>query len=191
MLGAIRLHPLCLGVLLCLVAAAGARGAVLKVGSLEGAPDAEVSIPLVLEGGKKVGTVDAWLVFDPAVLAFQKDSETTPWENAMVVAKEDAPGTVHVAVITGAKEGVSADGPVAALTFKVVGKGGDETALTLKNVTAHNTGAAELFPETVDGAFAVAGGLDKRLIYGAVGAVVLIVLIAVVARRGKRGEGSS
>ena len=177
------LYSLSLLVATCVLLTGFAHGATLKAPSMEGAPDEVVTLSLVLQGAKKVGTVDGWLIYDPAVIQFQKGSEETPWENAMVVAKEDSPGTLHLAVITGAKEGASGDGPAFTLQFRVVGTAGDRSPLHLKDVTAHDIETVELFPGTANGTLKVIADNSSMIVVLAAvaGAFILVILIVIIA----------
>jgi hypothetical protein len=96
------------------------------------------------------------LLYEPAVLRVANIEPGTLAGNALIETSDGSPGQVWAGMID--VNGISGDGPVAVITFDIVGDSGSTSPLTLQNVAAHDaTTLLDILTEISAGSFAVDG----------------------------------
>lgn len=96
----------------------------------------EVSIPINAEDASNIGALHLELVYDPAVLEPTEVEKGMLAGNAILESNIDTSGRVVIGMIDA--DGISGDGSLVVVSFRVVGKDGMTTALALEKVAAHD-----------------------------------------------------
>lgn len=113
----------------------------------------EVEVPINAEGASKVGSLEFVLVYDPALLEATKVEKGTLAGNAMMEPSVDIPGRVWVGMVDA--NGMSGDGSVAVVIFKVLAEEGT-SPLTLEDIDAYNAETLlDIVTEATTGEFLV------------------------------------
>jgi hypothetical protein len=121
------------------------------------APAKEVAVSIFLEGAANVGSLEFVLVYVPTVLAVTKVEQGALASNVLLEFSARTPGLLRAVMIDA--NGISGDGPVAVVTFSVIGNGESSTALTLENVVAHDaTTLLDIITRSSPGSFTVKDG---------------------------------
>ena len=103
-------------------------------------------------GASNVGSLEFVLVYEPAVLEVTTMEQGALAGNAMVDFTTQEPGRVWAGFID--VEGITGDGPLAVISFKVVGRSDSSTSLTLAAVSAFDaTTLVDLLTQTLAGSF--------------------------------------
>ena len=114
----------------------------------------EVSIPINAEDASNIGALHLELVYDPAVLEPIEVEKGILTGNAMLESNIDTPGRAVIGMIDAA--GISGDGSLAVISFRVVGTNGITSALTLEKVVAHDvTTLIDVSTRAISGSFTV------------------------------------
>ena len=101
-----------------------------------------------------MGSLEFVLVFDPAVLQVSKAEGASVASNALIESSSGSSGRVWVGLID--VGGMNGDGPVAVITFDIVGDRESTSALTLQNVSAYDaTTLLDIVTEVSAGSFVV------------------------------------
>ncbi len=112
----------------------------------------EVEVVIQANGAGNVGSLEFVLVYEPAVLKVTTMEQGTLARDAMVEFTTQEPGRVWARIIDA--EGITGDGPLAVISFKVVGRSDSSTSLTLAAVSAFDaTTLVDLITQTSDGSF--------------------------------------
>ena len=118
------------------------------------APPTDIVVPINLERASNVGSLEFVLLFEPAVLRVSKIEGGALASNALIESSDGSPGRVWVGMID--VNGMSGDGPVAVITFTIVGDRESASSLTLQNVVAHDaTTLLDILTEASVGNFSV------------------------------------
>jgi hypothetical protein len=180
-----------LGVVLALVAVhAGpsqAASITVKAPSVKGAKGDEVKVPLTLSGDPGIGALQLELTYDAAVLQAVSATNGSLVSGALVEFKVPAPGRLRVALATTDK--VGGNGQIVVARFKVLGKKGQKSPLTLENVRAWQ-GDLNRFDMKVtaqSGEFTVSAGSSFPWWLILV-LVLLLILAYVLWRRSRKGS---
>lgn len=183
-------HLLVLTAIMLIVLLAGAaRGQTLEVsiGEHEAKAGATVTVPVTLSKADDVGALQADLAYDTNVLSVESVEPGPMIKGAMFDNETKQPGRIALGFAT--LEGVSGDGAVAQVTFKVQDGAKGATGLKLENVRAWKQ--ADHLEQRVAAAggkvVIAAGTLPIGLIAAIAGGVVLLLII-VVAMRGRGGQ---
>lgn len=96
----------------------------------------EVSIPINAENANNIGALHLELVYDPMVLEPTEVEKGMLAGNAMLESNIDTPGRIVIGMIDAS--GISGNGPLAVISFRLVGANGMTSALTLEKLTAHD-----------------------------------------------------
>jgi hypothetical protein len=111
-------------------------------------------VPIYLERASNVGSLEFVLLYEPAVLQVSKIEQGALASNALIESSSDSPGRVWTGMID--VNGMNGDGPVAVITFTIVGDMESASSLTLQNVTAHDaTTLLDIITEASAGNFSV------------------------------------
>ncbi len=167
-----------------LVSPAFAANGELFISDVSGGSGSTVEIPLNLKSSVGIGSIDVVVSYDASVLQFESVEKGSLTGNSMIDYNAKTSGTVTLALADSA--GVKGEGSVAILKFKVLGKEGDRSAITIKSASANE--AATLIDVRLDtkaGSFSVAGGG-----MGLVGIIAIVVVLAaiilVIKRKGSK-----
>jgi hypothetical protein len=118
------------------------------------APPSDIEVPIYLERASNVGSLEFVLLYEPAVLQVSKIEQGALASNALIESSSDSPGRVWTGMID--VNGMNGDGPVAVITFTIVGDMESASSLTLQNVTAHDaTTLLDIITEASAGNFSV------------------------------------
>jgi len=98
-------------------------------------PD-EVEVPINGRGASNVGALEFWLVYEPAVLEVTKVEPGRLASNALFESSTKIPGSVWAALVDA--NGISGDGPLVVISFRVLGDGDTTSSLTLENIQAYH-----------------------------------------------------
>ncbi len=139
--------------LLCLVSLASAQGVTVSVSDTTGAAGDIVEVPINLEEAEDVGSMDVSLTYDPAVLQAVGVGAGELGGNAYIESNMASEGEVIIALAD--SSGITGDGSVAVVSFKVLGDVGSSSTLSLSDVAVHNTDLVEVISPTIDGTLSV------------------------------------
>ncbi|MDP3767394.1 MAG: cohesin domain-containing protein, partial [Dehalococcoidia bacterium] len=106
-----------------------AAGARLKVSSLTAAPGQTISVAISAEGAEQAIAFDLALRFDPAVLRPVGVEVGTRAATFVLTPNLAEPGVARIALFD--SRPLAAAGDIAVISFEVVGRPGDESALSL------------------------------------------------------------
>ncbi len=115
---------------------------------------AEIAVPVHLEGAKNIGSLEFVLVYDPAVLQVLTVEPGPLAGAALLEASTQTPGAVWAAVVDA--NGISGNGAVATITFKVIGEVNSSTRLGLESVAAHDAASLlDIITQKTPGSYTV------------------------------------
>ena len=111
-----------------------------------------IEVPVYLTGATNVGSLEYVLVYDPSVLEVVSVDKGMLARTAMIDSGTRTTGRLWTAVID--TNGISGNGPVAVVSFNVVGNGVDRIPLTLESVYAFDaTSLLDMVTEVSAGSF--------------------------------------
>ena len=113
-------------------------------------------MPVYLAGANNVGSLEFVLVYEPAVLKIANVEPGPMARNALVEFGARTSGRLWAGLID--TDGLHGDGPVAIVSFDVVGQQPTSSALRLENVLAYDaTSLLDILTEASAGTFVVEG----------------------------------
>lgn len=174
---------LMLASLLLLISLASASSLTVSVSDTTGGSGATVEVPINLEGATDVGSMDIVLSYDAAVLQAIGVDSGELGKNAYIESNTAGNGEVIIALADAS--GISGNGPVAVVSFEVIGDTGASSPLTLGDISVHDIERVEVITTTVDGTFTVTAGSESSGYEGAVMIAIGAILMAlfVIKRR--------
>ncbi|MCH8279862.1 MAG: hypothetical protein IIC96_04210 [Chloroflexi bacterium] len=111
-----------------------------------------IEVPVYLTGATNVGSLEFVLVYEPSVLEVVSVEKGTLARTALIDSGSRTAGRLWTAVID--TNGISGNGPVAVVSFNVVGNGVERISLTLESVYAYNaTSLLDIVTEASAGSF--------------------------------------
>lgn len=167
--------------------AAGATTVTVRAASTRAAAGQSVSIPIDLRGARDIGAMHLELVFDAAIL--QPDTvergALLGGGNALMESNTSYPGRVVISLIS--LQGISGDGTVAMVRFRVLGKGGQQSALRFESSRAwERTNHIDVVVNEEAGQVTVQSGWPLLLIAAGLALLVLLIVVFFLRRRGRR-----
>lgn len=115
-----------------------------------------LEVPVYLKGANNLGSLEFVLVYEPAVLEVSKVERGSLGPDAMFDFGNRTSGRLWAGLID--PSGINGDGPVAVITFDVVGTDGAESPLVLESVYAFDaTTLLDVLIESSAGGFMVEG----------------------------------
>ena len=115
-----------------------------------------VNVPIYLTGAENVGSLEFVLTYDPAVLEMFNVEAGGLAQNSLFDFGTRKPGRLWAGMID--TDGINGDGPVAVVSFKVIGPGSSTSRLILENVSTFDAGSLLDIPtDTTAGSFTVKG----------------------------------
>ena len=114
----------------------------------------EIEVPVLLQGAAGVGSLEFVLLYEPTVLEVTGVKTSALATTALLESSIRTPGSLWAGIIDA--NGISGDGPVAVITFAIVGDSESNTALTLDNVAAYDALLLlDIITQASTGSFAV------------------------------------
>lgn len=168
--------------LLLLASPAFAVNAELNIADVSGATGSSVEIPINLKSSVGIGSIDVVVSYDANMLQLESVEKGSLSSNSMIDYNAKTSGSVAIAMVDSG--GVKGEGSVAVLKFKVLGKEGDRSTITIKSASANE--AATLIDVRLDtkaGSFSVAGGGGIGSLGIAVAVVVVLLAILMLIKR--------
>jgi hypothetical protein len=101
----------------------------------------EVSIPVNIQGAAAVGSLHIEIAYDEALLQATAVDKGAAVGDALFQHNVGIPGLVIVGVVS--SSGISGDGTIATITFRVNEEGGTSSPLILQNLEAHDAATLE------------------------------------------------
>jgi hypothetical protein len=176
-------------VLLMIVAGSVRAEGVLSLESTSGAAGGNAAVKISQKGAKGTGALDIEISFKPESLEFVKAESAEVADNAMIEANAISPGRIKIAMMD--LDGLSGDGAVMSLHFKI--KAADGQTVPIKIVSAranHFDALVEIPLKTEDGQLKVTAHkelLSPMLIQVFIGVgTVIIILFLLGVYRGSR-----
>lgn len=115
-----------------------------------------VEVPVYLSGANNIGSLEFVLVYEPTVLEIANVEPGPLARNALVEFGARTSGRLWAGLID--TNGLHGDGPVAIVTFNVIGQQSSSSALRLENVLAYNASSLlDVLTEASAGNFVVEG----------------------------------
>ncbi|MBN2489031.1 MAG: hypothetical protein JXA98_08390 [Methanosarcinaceae archaeon] len=136
-----------------LISLASASSVTVSVSDTTGGSGATVEVPINLEGATDVGSMDIVLSYDAAVLQAIGVEAGELGKNAYIESNTAGDGEVIIALADAS--GISGNGPVAVVSFEVIGDTGASSPLTLGDISVHDIERVEVITTTTDGTFSV------------------------------------
>ena len=153
----------------------------------------DVVVPVSVKAAPNLGSVQMDLVYDPAILEpGQIDSGALLSDNCLMESNAADSGRVRMAMVS--RDGITGDGVLVTVHFKILGQSGARSPLTLEKVRAWSIpkkhddmpGMHHLIDAmaTVEpGELAVTGGTSTLIVVAAIGLLLLLILLAMTVRR--------
>lgn len=117
---------------------------------VNGDDNAIVPINIRNATGLKIASTDIWLDYDPAVLTCTNVANTPMSIEFQWEANFSTPGLVKISTFASPPKAVMGDGSLFWLTFKVIGKAGDTSSVTLKPFV-NGVGGSSIYTDPGDG----------------------------------------
>ena len=115
-----------------------------------------VNVPIHLTGAENIGSLEFVLTYDPSVLEVSGVEAGGLAQSALFDFGMRSPGRLWVGLID--SEGINGDGPIAVVSFKVVGPGASTSLLALENITTYNASSLlDILTNATSGSFTVDG----------------------------------
>ena len=115
-----------------------------------------VNVPIYLTGAKNVGSLEFVLTYDPTVLEVSEVEAGGLAQNSLFDFGVRVPGRLWAGLID--TDGINGDGPLAVVSFKVIGPGSSASQLTLENVATYDARSLlDILTDATSGSFTVDG----------------------------------
>lgn len=172
--------------LVLLVAISAAAPMAVSVDSATVGTGSTAVIPLKVSGASNLAAMDLVITYDPAVLQFSSADLGAISTNGMVETNSVSPGTVKIGLVD--TKGISGDGTLINMNYKVVGGSGSTSPVTPLVSGAWNIDLVDIQTTTSGGTVTVGGGgasgsipLSPITVLGA--ACIALVFFSIRARR--------
>ena len=115
-----------------------------------------VNVPIYLTGAENIGSLEFVLAYDPSVLEVAGVEAGGLAQSALFDYGTRSPGRLWAGLID--SDGINGDGPVAVVSFKVIGPGASTSPLALENVTTYDASSLlDILTNATSGSFTVDG----------------------------------
>jgi hypothetical protein len=172
--------------LVLLLAGPAAAAMTVSIDSTTAAAGSTAIVPVKVSGASNLAAMDLVVTYDPSVLQFSSADLGAISTNGMVEANSASPGTVKIGLVD--TKGISGDGTLVSMNFKVVGGSGTSSQVNPQVSGAWNLDLVDIQTTTSSGTLTVGGGesggsipLSMATVLGAV--CVSGVLIGLRMRR--------
>ena len=113
-----------------------------------------VNVPIHLTGAENIGSLEFVLTYDPSVLEVTGVEAGGLAQSALFDYGTRSPGRLWAGLID--SEGINGDGPVAVVSFKVIGPGASTSPLALENITTYDASSLlDILTNATSGSFTV------------------------------------
>jgi len=107
----------------------------VSIADASGTKGSTAAVPVTIAGGTNVGSMDLVVTYDPAVLT-ATDVSAGALNKGMALGNMSVPGIVAISLADSA--GMSGDGPVATITFSVIGNASQTSPLAVQSAKAYD-----------------------------------------------------
>ena len=115
-----------------------------------------VNVPIHLTGAENIGSLEFVLTYDPSVLEVSGAEAGGLAQSALFDFGIRSPGRLWAGLID--SEGINGDGPIAVVSFKVVGPDASTSLLALENITTYDASSLlDILTNATSGSFTVDG----------------------------------
>ena len=115
-----------------------------------------VNVPIHLTGAENIGSLEFVLTYDPSVLEVSGVEAGGLAQSALFDFGTRSPGRLWAGLID--SEGINGDGPIAVVSFKVVGPDASTSLLALENITTYDASSLlDILTNATSGSFTVDG----------------------------------
>jgi hypothetical protein len=115
-----------------------------------------VDVPIYLTGADNIGSLEFILTYDPSVLEVSGVEAGGLAQSALFDFGTRSPGRLWAGLID--SDGINGDGPVAVVSFKVIGPGASTSPLVLENITTYDASSLlDILTNATSGSFTVDG----------------------------------
>ena len=115
-----------------------------------------VNVPIHLTGAENIGSLEFVLTYDPSVLEVSGVEAGGLAQSALFDFGTRSLGRLWAGLID--SEGINGDGPIAIVSFKVVGPGASTSLLALENITTYDASSLlDILTNATSGSFTVDG----------------------------------
>ena len=115
-----------------------------------------VNVPIYLTGAKNVGSLEFILTYDPSVLEVSGVEAGGLARNALFDFGPREPGRLWAGLID--SDGINGDGPVAVVSFRVIGPGSSASRLNLESIYTYDASSLlDILSDATSGSFTVEG----------------------------------
>ena len=115
-----------------------------------------VNVPIHLTGAENIGSLEFVLTYDPSVLEVSGVEAGGLAQSALFDFGTRSPGRLWSGLID--SEGINGDGPIAVVSFKVVGPDASTSLLALENITTYDASSLlDILTNATSGSFTVDG----------------------------------
>ena len=115
-----------------------------------------VNVPIHLTGAENIGSLEFVLTYDPSVLEVSGVEAGGLAQSALFDFGTRSPGRLWAGLID--SEGINGDGPIAVVSFKVVGPGASTSLLALENITTYDASSLlDILTNATSGSFTFDG----------------------------------
>jgi hypothetical protein len=115
-----------------------------------------VNVPIHLTGAENIGSLEFVLTYDPSILEVTGVEAGGLAQSALFDYGTRSPGRLWAGLID--SEGINGDGPVAVVSFKVIGPGASTSPLALENITTYDASSLlDILTNATSGSFTVDG----------------------------------
>ncbi len=115
-----------------------------------------VNVPIHLIGAGNIGSLEFVLTYDPSVLEVTGVEAGGLAQSALFDFGTRSPGRLWAGLID--SEGINGDGPIAVVSFKVVGPDASTSLLALENITTYDASSLlDILTNATSGSFTVDG----------------------------------
>ena len=115
-----------------------------------------VNVPIHLIGAGNIGSLEFVLTYDPSVLEVSGVEADGLAQSTLFDFGTRSPGRLWAGLID--SEGINGDGPIAVVSFKVVGPDASTSLLALENITTYDASSLlDILTNATSGSFTVDG----------------------------------
>lgn len=176
------------GLIFLALAPVFAASVTVSAPAVEAQAGGTVDVPIQLAGAQGLGAVHLELVYDASVLTAETVTKgALAGNNALLESNLKQAGRVVIGVVT--LDGISGDGAIATVRFKVNDAAGASSALNFENNQAWERAShAEVLVNSQAGQVTIAAGLPSWLIPAAIAfaALVLVLFLIFLIMRRRR-----
>ena len=164
-----------------LISGAAAATMTVSIDSASVKPDSNAVIPVKVTGASNLGAMDMVITYDPSVLQFSSADLGELSTNGMVEANGATPGTVKIGFVD--TKGITGEGNIVKMTFKVVGAAGKTSQVNVQVPGAWNLDLVDIQTSTSGGTISVGGGKAPLSIVTVLGALCAVFVFLGIRNR--------